>query len=261
MHIPLYVVGQARERDDVVAPEIAHAPHAEKFLISTRSEEQVRRGLAWQFWLIGLLGVAFGAGGFIVRDASQHRPIADNVPLYVVTGSVFVVAWLLAWIGMVYNSIVTLRQRVQQAWANVDVQLKRRHDLIPNLVTIVQGMRNYEQTLQTELAQLRNQLVATAPGEPGPDPQATTMVLRAIQERYPDLKANSSFLNLHRNLVDTEERIALARGYFNDIATFYNDRLQTVPDRFIAALGSMKPRVLMTADDFERAPVEVKFAN
>ena len=261
LHIPLYVVGQARERDDVVAPEIAHAPHAEKFLISTRSEEQVRRGLAWQFWLIGLLGVAFGAGGFIVRDASQHRPIADNVPLYVVAGSVSVVAWLLAWIGMVYNSIVTLRQRVQQAWANVDVQLKRRHDLIPNLVNIVRGMHNYEQTLQTELAQLRNQLVATAPGEPGPDPRATTMVLRAIQERYPDLKANSSFLNLHRNLVDTEERIALARGYFNDIATFYNDRLQTVPDRFIAALGSMKPRVLMTADDFERAPVEVNFAN
>ena len=128
-----------------------------------------------------------------------------------------------------------------------------RHDLIPNLVNIVQGMHNYEQTLQTELAQLRNQLAATAPGEPGPDPRATTLVLRAIQERYPDLKANSSFLNLHRNLVDTEERIALARGYFNDIATFYNDRLQTVPDRFIAALGSMKPRVLMTADDFERA--------
>ena len=67
--------------------------------------------------------MAFGAGGFIVRDASQHRPIADNVPLYVVVGSVFVVAWLLAWIGMVYNSIVTLRQRIQQAWANVDVQL------------------------------------------------------------------------------------------------------------------------------------------
>jgi len=260
LHAPLYVVGQARERDDVVAPEIAHAPHAETFLISTRSEEQVRRGLAWQFWLIGLLGVVFSAGGFILRDANQHRPIADNVPWYVVTGSVFVLAWLLAWIGMVYNSIINLRQRVQQAWANVDVQLKRRHDLIPNLVSIVQGMRNHEQTLQTELAQLRNQINATAPGEPGPDPQATTLILRAIEERYPDLKANTSFLNLQRNLVDTEERIALARGYFNDIATFYNARLETVPDCFIAALGSMKPRVLMTADDFERAPVEVTFA-
>ena len=99
---------------------------------------------------------------------------------------------------MVYNSIVTLRQRVRQAWANVDVQLKRRHDLIPNLVTIVQGMRNYEQTLQRELAELRNQLVATPPGEPGPDPQAVATIFGAIQERYPELKANRSFLHLQQ---------------------------------------------------------------
>jgi hypothetical protein len=261
LHAALYVVGQAREREDLVAPEIAHAPQAETFLISTRSEDQVRRGLAWQFWLIGLLGVAFSAGGFIVRDASQHLPLANNVTWYVVSASVFVLAWLLAWMGMVYNSIVSLRRRARQAWANVDVQLKRRHDLIPNLLTIVQGMRDYEQTLQTELARLRNQLIATPPGEPGPDPQAATSILGAIQERYPELKANSSFLNLQRHLVDTEQRIALARSYFNDISTFYNTRLQIIPDRFIAALGAMKPQVLMTADDFERAPVEVKLAS
>jgi hypothetical protein len=261
LHASLFVVGQARERDDLVAPEIAHAPHAETFLISTRSEEQVRRGLAWQFWLIGLLAVAFGVAGLIVRDAHQHRPLGDNVPSYVITGSVVVVAWLLAWIGMVYNSIVTLRQRVRQAWANVDVQLKRRHDLIPNLVTIVQGMRNYEQSLQRELAELRNQLVATPPGEPGPDPQAVATIFGAIQERYPELKANRSFLHLQQNLADTEQRIALARGYFNEIASFYNTRLQTIPDRFITAIGAMKPQALMTADDFERAPVEVRLAN
>ncbi len=261
MHAPLYVVGQAREREDVVAPEIAHAPQAETFLISTRSEDQVRRGLAWQFWLIGLLGSVFAAGGFIVRDASQHLPLADHVTSYVVSGSVFVLAWLLAWIGMVYNSIVSLRRRVHQAWANVDVQLKRRHDLIPNLLTIVQGMRNYEQTLHQELARLRDQLIATAPGEPEPDPQAAATIVAAIQERYPELKANSSFLNLQRHLVDTEQRIALARSYFNDACTYYNTRLETIPDRFIAALGAMKPQVLMTADHFERAPVEVKLTS
>ncbi|MGP0062656.1 MAG: LemA family protein [Isosphaeraceae bacterium] len=261
LHAPLFVVGQASERDDLVAPEIAHDSGAETFLISTRSEERVRRGLAWQFWLIGLLGAVFAAGGFIVRDANQHRPIGDNVPLYLVAGSVFASAWLLAWIGMAYNSIVALRRRVHQAMANVDVQLKRRHDLIPNLVTIVRGMRDYEKTLQSELAQLRNQLIATPPGEPGPDPQAMTGILGAIQERYPQLRANGSFLALQHNLVDTEQRIALARGYFNEIATFYNTRLQTVPDRFIAALGAMKPQNLMTADDFERAPVEVKLAD
>jgi hypothetical protein len=261
LHAPLYVVGQAREREDVVAPEIAHAPQAETFLISTRSQEQVRRGLAWQFWLIGLLGVVFAAGGFMIRDSVRHRPIADNITLYVSVGSVFVVAWLLGWIGMVYNSMVSLRRRVQQAWANVEVQLKRRHDLIPNLLSIVQGIRHYERTLQDELAYLRNQLIATRPGVPGPDPQATTAIVGAIRERYPELKANSSFLHLHQNLVDTEQRIALARGYFNDSATFYNARLQMIPDRFIVALGAMKPQVLMTADNFERAPVEVKLAD
>ncbi len=260
LHAPLYVVGHAREREDLVAPEIAYDPNAEWFLITTRSQQQVRRGLAWQLWLLGLLGITFGIAGLLLPDAILDRPLEYNIAKYAVTGCLFVFVWLMGRIGMVYNSIVTLRQRVQQAWANVDVQLKRRHDLIPNLVTIVQGMRDYEQTVQTELAHLRAQLAATPPGEPGPDPQAAKAILGAIVERYPQLKANSSFLNLQQNLVDTEQRIALARDYFNGIASFYNARLQKIPDRFIAALGVLKPQVLLLADNFERAPVDVKFA-
>jgi hypothetical protein len=161
---------------------------------------------------------------------------------------------------MVFNSIVTLQQRVEQAWSNVDVQLKRRHDLIPNLVNAVKGLRDHERTLQTELAQLRAQLGATPPGQPGPDPHAATAVVHAIVERYPELKADGSFLKLQQSLIDTEQRIALARGYFNDIAAFYNARLRRIPDRYIAALAALKPRPLLLADEFERAPVEVKFA-
>jgi hypothetical protein len=260
LHAQLYVVGQARERADVVAPEIAYDPHAEMFLISTRSEDQVRRGLAWQFWLCGILAVALGLGGFIVPDATQHHPLREFVPKYVLVGAVLALAWFLGWIGMVYNSVIALQHRVQQAWSNIDVQLKRRHDLIPNLVEMVKGMRNYEKTVQTELAYLRSQMMATPPGEPGPDPQPAAQMVGAILERYPQLKADGSFMNLHRNLVDTEQRIALARGYFNDIASFYNTRLETIPDRYIAALGAAKPQALMTADQFERAPVEVQFA-
>ncbi len=260
LHAPLYVVGQARERADVVAPEIAHDPRAEMFLISTRSEDEVRRGLAWQFWLCGVLAVGLGLGGFIIPDATQHHPLNESVPKYVLVGVVLALSWFLGWIGMVYNSLIALRQRVQQAWSNVDVQLKRRHDLIPNLVEIVKGMRDYERTVQTELARLRAQLKATPPGEPGPDPQAATELVGAIVERYPELEANRSFSHLHQNLVDTEQRIALARSYFNDIATFYNNRLQRIPDCFIAALGAAKPQALMTADDFERAPVVVDLA-
>lgn len=261
LHAPLYVVGQARERADVVAPEIAFDPQAEIFLISTRSQDQVRRGLGWQFWLLGLLGLMLGIGGFVTPDAIQKHDLQADVPKYSLAAAGFGLAGLIGWILMVYNSLIALRQRVDQAWSNVDVQLKRRFDLIPRLVLIVQGLRDYERTVQTELANLRTQLTATPPGQPGPDPHAATASVLAIAEHYPELKANTSFLNLQKNLVDTEQRIALARGYFNDIATFYNTRLEQIPDGWIARLGGLKPRVLMTADEFERAAVKVDLAS
>jgi hypothetical protein len=86
-------------------------------------------------------------------------------------------------------------------------------------------------------------------------------MLRVIIERYPDLKANESFLRLQQALVDAEQRIALARDYFNDVATFYNTRLAIVPDRFVAGLARLHPRTLMSAADFERAPIQVKLAS
>ena len=260
LHARLYVMGYARERDDIVAPEIAYDPKEEMFLISTRSEEQVSKGLHWQFYLLGVLGLALAVGGFVVRDAQLGHALDEYIPTYVAVGLAFLVAWVLGWVWMAYNSMVDLRQRVQQAWANVDVQLKRRADLIPNLVSAVHGLRDYEQKVQTEVAQLRAQLTATPPGDPGPDHQAVATMIGAVIERYPELKANTSFMNLQQNLVDTEQRIALARGYFNDIAAFYNTRLQIIPDRFICALGAMKLQTLMSAESFERAPVEVKLA-
>ena len=80
---------------------------------------------------------------------------------------------------------------------------------------------------------------------------------RLLPERYPELKANANFAALQKSLSDTEQRIALARGYFNDIATHYNTRLEIVPERFVAILAAMRPQSLMGADDFERAPVSV----
>jgi hypothetical protein len=190
----------------------------------------------------------------------QHHDLNGYVLKYLLAGAGFALAWFLGWIGMVYNSLIALQQRIQQAWSNVDVQLKRRHDLIPNLVEIVQGLRDYERTVQTELAYLRTQLRATPPGQPGPDARGATAMVGAIVERYPELKANSPFLNLQKNLADTEQRIALARGYFYDIASFYNTRLQRIPDGFIAALGGLQSQALMTADQFEHAAVKVHLA-
>ena len=260
MHSDLYVMGQARERQDVVAPEIAQDPAAPMFLISTRTEQQISSGFRWGFWGLGFLGLALCVAGFFAKDKMADDAPAASITTYVLAATAYLLAAGLGWVWMVYNSLIELRQRMRQGWSQVGVQLKRRHDLIPNLVGTVTGLRDYEQNLQTELAGLRSQMEATPPGVAGPDYRACGTILVAIQERYPELTAQESFANLQKNLIDTEQRIALARGYFNEIATFYNTRIEVVPDRFIAALGGMKPQPLMAANDFERAPVEVNLA-
>ena len=254
----LFVAGQARERADVVAPEVAHDPNAPIFLISTRTEEQVTAGFTWGgrgWWFFGLV---LWLAGWFGRFASAPDWTADRWPVLLLPAVAYFALSSAVWVWMIFNSLVDVRQRVRQAWAQVEVQLQRRHDLIPNLVEVVKGFRYYESGLLTELATLRTQLEATPPGVAGPDFQAVTPVSRAIAERYPDLKASGLFQQLQQNLMDTEQRIALARGYFNEIATHYNTRLETVPERFNARLAGMKLQALMAANDFERAPVTVQ---
>jgi hypothetical protein len=258
LHDAIYVIGPAREREDVVAPEIHHDRDAAMFLISTRSEEKISAGYATQFWALGLLAVLLGVAGWMVRDRILEQPWGARWPVYAAAGGGVVGLWALSWLWMAYNSLVGLRQRVRQAWSNVDVQLKRRADLIPNLVRTVEALRDHERRVQTELTELRSQRGATQPGEAGPDPRGCKPLLMAIVEAYPELKADTSFLSLQRSLINTEQRIALAREYFNNIATFYNSRLEIVPDRYVAALARLRPQPLLVASDFERAPVEVK---
>ena len=132
--------------------------------------------------------------------------------------------------------------------------------MIPNLINAVKGYRDHEAETQQALAALRSQLDATPPGEPGSDPGSVQAQITILREAYPELKADTNFLALQQSLSETEQRIALARSYFNSIATFYNTRLETVPDGSIARLGGMHPRALMEANDFERAPVSVQLA-
>lgn len=259
LHASLYVVGQARERKDIVAPEIAADEQAPMFLISTRSEEQVSGGMKWgaRGWTI--FGLIAAVGCVIWRDASLNLDPQSRVPVYLAVAAGYLGLGLLLWVWMVFNALVDVRNRVRQAWSLVDIQLKRRFDLIPNLVNCVKGYRDHEAQLQAELAALRSQLGATPPGVAGPDHGALSNQVIAIAEKYPELKANAAFLALQKNLSDTEQRIALARSYFNEIATHYNTRLEIVPERYVALLGAMKPQPLMEANEFERAPVKVDF--
>jgi len=226
-----------------------------------RSQEQVSSGLGWQIWLFFFLGAITAPGGHVLGTYLVYGDFALlSIGIFVVEFLLYLLIWFIGWVITVYNSLVELRQRVEQGWGQVDIQLKRRHDLIPNLVNTVKGYRDHEAGTQEALAAMRSQLSATPPGQAGDDFRSVQSQVQILKEAYPDLKADTNFIALEQNLSDTEQRIALARSYFNSIATFYNTRLQVVPDRFIAALGGMKPRALMEANDFERAPVKVDFA-
>lgn len=257
LHTPLYVFGCAREREDVVAPEIAADRDKRMFLISTRTEEKVRAGYrAWSVAFFLLAPLLAGGGLFVLNG--MRGPLLEWRP-YALLAAGFAVLVALLWTWMVFNSLVELRQRVAQAWSLIDVQLRRRADLIPNLVSVVKGYAEHEAAVQEMVTRMRAQLSATPPGDPGDDPKGVAPLLAMVVERYPDLKANESFLSLQHQLVDTEQRIALARGYFNEIATFYNTRLELWPDSLVARLGRFAPRDLIAGEGFERAPVEVRF--
>jgi hypothetical protein len=259
LHAMFYVLGQARERNDIVAAEIARDKSSPMFIISTRSEKQISRGYNIGWWVFVALGlvIALGCGAWQAVIASNSS--IDWQPM-ILMGVGYLVVLILIWVWTTYNSLINLHQRVKQGWAQVEVQLKRRHDLIPNLAQAVEGYSKYERGTQTVITELRQQMETTPTGITGPDYKGITSTLRITIERYPELKANESFLKLQQSLADTENRIALARDYYNDIATFYNTRLEIIPDRYLAALAGMCPRTLMSATEFERAPIAVKLA-
>ena len=247
---PLFVRGRASERPDIVAAQIKHDPKADMFIITPRKEKDLSDGKATAFILWNIFGTAcMGALGLVLVGAS--RP--EHAPFGFVAGAMLYFVMLLAgWTWMVHDSLVGLRNRVRQAGSLIDVQLKRRADLIPGLVACAQGYRTHEAAVQSLVAALRAQAGATRPAALAPS-------LLAVAERYPDLKADTVFAKLSRDLVETEDRIALARAYHANIATFYNTRLERVPDRYVARLLAMGPERLFAADGFERQAPKAAF--
>jgi hypothetical protein len=258
LHTYIYVIGQARARQDIAAAEIAYDDAAPVFLITTKTESEEKNDFGKQFWKFQVFGylLALLAVGFI-DVFGVNKP---GLGAFLICTGAYAAVNGLGWLWTIYNGLVGLRQRVQQAWSQVDIQLKRRNDLIPNLVTVIEGYREHEQEIQQYLAEIRRQLNATAPGLPGEDYKGLTARLLALMERYPEFKASEMFLKLQKALVDTEERIALARDYYNNVTTFYNTRLKIFPDRFVASLASCRPRPLMDEGYFERAQVDIKLA-
>ena len=179
---------------------------------------------------------------------------------------VIVVVVVLFVIAM-YNGLVKLRNKVENAWAQIDVQLKRRYDLIPNLVETVKGYASHEKDTLEAVIQARNQAMAAQSGTGGPEAQAQaenaiTGALKsvfALSEAYPDLKANQNFLNLQEELTSTEDRISYARQFYNDTVNRYNTKIQTFPTVVLAGMFNFSQREYFEAEGEAKGPVKVQF--
>jgi LemA protein len=182
------------------------------------------------------------------------------VVLLIVLG-VIVVAGI--YLVVLYNGLVKLRNRIENAWAQIDVQLKRRYDLIPNLVETVKGYATHErETFEAVTAARAAAVDATGVQEQAEAENMLTGALKslfAVSEAYPDLKANENFLNLQEELTATEGRIAYARQFYNDSVFKYNTKIQSFPAVLIAGAMHFTPREYFEADDTSRGPVEVSF--
>jgi LemA protein len=170
---------------------------------------------------------------------------------------------LVAYLVVLYNGLVQLRNRIEAAWAQIDVQLKRRFDLIPNLVETVKGYAAHEQGTFEKVTQARNMAMnATGPAEAAQADNVLSGALKslfAVSEAYPDLKANQNFLNLQEELTATEDKISYARQFYNDTVYKYNTKIQSVPANMIAGPFHFTEREYFEADDDSRGPVKVSF--
>ncbi len=174
-----------------------------------------------------------------------------------------VVVLLLLYVIVTYNGLVKLRNRIQNAWAQIDVQLRRRYDLIPNLVETVKGYAKHEQGTFEAVTQARaNAINAQGPADQA---RAENMIsgalksLFAVSEAYPDLKANQNFLSLQEELSGTEGRISYARQYYNDAVLRMNTKIQSFPSNILANMFGFKEHEYFEADDTSRGPVSVQF--
>ncbi len=190
-----------------------------------------------------------------------------SVSMIVLIIIVLLVVLLVIWGIGIYNGLVNLRNRVANGWAQIDVQLKQRADLVPNLVQTVKGYASHESTVLEEVTKARadvaqaqtqtaggDQMQARADAEQRLGQSLVTLMARA--EAYPELKANQNFLDLQRQLKDLEDKIAYARQFYNDVVQKFNTRIETVPSNIIASLFHFRQAQYFQADEGSRqAPV------
>ena len=262
LHHEIFVMGRARERQDMVAAEIAADRDARIFLISVRKEAEIGRGYAWGAWLWGIFGAVILLAAFLILANENSLSNGARLLGSIATVVGYIALYAFFWTWALYNSLTTLRERVRRAWSNIDVELKRRCDLLPNLAASVKGLRDHEAETQKVIALLRSQaaLAATDVRGGGARVVGLTPLFTALAERYPELVAQQGFLKLQEELVRTENRIALSRTYYNGIATAFNARIAGFPHMLLAMLAGLRAFPMFEATRLERQSERVSFA-
>lgn len=175
--------------------------------------------------------------------------------------AIAVVGWLIA----VYNGLIKLKNRVDEAWSDISVQLKRRHDLIPNLVNTVKGYASHERELFEKVTQARAQAIsAKSPQDQAQAENALSDTLKslfAVSEAYPDLKANQNFLELQKELTDTEDKIQASRRFYNGNVRDFNTKIQVFPNNLVAGMLKFEKYEFFEIEEGEKALPEVDFSN
>ena len=179
----------------------------------------------------------------------------------IIIGAIVLIVVLFFWLG--YNSLVKNRNRVDNAWSQIDVQLKRRHDLIPNLVETVKGYAAHERgTFEQVTAARANAINAQGPEQTAAAENQLTGALKslfAVAEAYPDLKANQNFLQLQEEITATEDKVAYARQFYNDSVLTYNTKIQQFPTMVLAGMFNFDKRDFFDAEPGDIEPVQVQF--
>ena len=174
-----------------------------------------------------------------------------------------IVVLIVLWVIATYNGLVRKKMKVENSWGQIDVQLQRRFDLIPNLVETVKGYTKHEsETLENVIKARNTYMSATLPEDQmKADGELTKAVskLFALSESYPDLKANTNFNDLQNQLKETENKIAMSRQFYNDIVMQYNNKVEMVPSNIIANMFHFKKETFFEAQETERENVQVKF--
>jgi len=184
------------------------------------------------------------------------------VPVLVIV--LVVVVLIAAYVVVAYNGLVRLRNRIENAWSQIDVQLQRRYDLIPNLIETVKGYASHEKGVFEAVTAARAQAIgAQGVAQQAQAENAITGALKslfAVAEAYPELKANTNFLSLQEELSSTEGKIAYARQFYNDTVQSWNTKIETIPTSVVAGLMHAGKREYFEADDTSRGPVKVDFS-